>query len=62
MNRAELAAKLRKELDVNKDGTVSLDDVITYVDGNGKKLLAIGLGVGLAGGIPVGYVLRMITG
>ena len=62
MNRAELFAKIRKTLDIDKNDNISIDDVIAYAQNNGRKLLAIGLGVGLAGGVPVGYVLRVITG
>lgn len=53
MDREELKGKL----DIDKNGKVNLDDVIAFINGNVRKALAIGLGVGLLAGVPIGAFL-----
>lgn len=61
MTKSELLAQIQLKLDLNKDGKANIDDFYAYVAGNVKKAAAIGLGTGLAAGIPIGFVLKMIV-
>jgi hypothetical protein len=57
MNADELRAQIHERLDVDKNNKVNVDDVIALAAGNTKKLLFIGIGIGLAAGVPLGAFL-----
>lgn len=64
MNNAKLRAQVKAELDVNKDGTVNLDDITAYMNGRfgveKSKGLLIGFALGVACSIALAVVYRMV--
>lgn len=57
MNAQELRDMIHERLDVDDNNKVDVNDVVALVNGDSKKLLLIGIGIGLAAGLPIGAFL-----